>query len=244
MSVLSSRILIVIATHNAGDTLSVCLASIMPQLDENSNVVVVDGGSTDNTLAIAKKFKVTYISEPDDGIYDAWNKAIKAWSFDWVTFIGADDLLLSGALNKWRSYLSSTPRANDIIFSRACYYKNNRRVIIGEEFDGYVFERYMNVVHPGALHSKSLFEGVSFDKNFKIAGDYEFLLRRHETLVAGYIDFVCVELGLDGVSQSNPYVFYEKYMAKRMHTRRSKIIISIELFVDLAKFFIRKVLNR
>lgn len=81
------EISIVIATFNAAKTLERCLQSIVPQLTDATELVIVDGGSEDETLSIIKKYEqyVAYtVSEPDKGIYDAWNKGVKVAHGEWI----------------------------------------------------------------------------------------------------------------------------------------------------------------
>lgn len=102
------EISIVIATFNAAKTLERCLQSIVPQLTDATELVIVDGGSEDETLSIIKKYEqyVAYtVSEPDKGIYDAWNKGVKVAHGEWIMFIGADDILLPNALTLYLTKL-------------------------------------------------------------------------------------------------------------------------------------------
>ena len=85
---------IVIATYNAELFLLRCLRSVFEQTYEHVEIIVIDGGSNDNTVPIlqanADKIRA-WISEPDSGIYEAWNKALVRWRGDWILFLGADD---------------------------------------------------------------------------------------------------------------------------------------------------------
>ncbi|WP_158618314.1 glycosyltransferase family 2 protein [Chitinophaga lutea] len=90
---------IIIATYNAGAELEACLASIAAQPVRNMEVWVIDGGSTDGTQHILQSLnmpKLRWISEPDEGIYDALNKGIRLARGKWLYFMGADDRLLPG----------------------------------------------------------------------------------------------------------------------------------------------------
>lgn len=95
----NAMISVIIATYNAEKYLDACLSRIealeIPQLQ----VIIIDGGSTDNTLNIIKDHTASihhWQSEPDQGIYDAMNKGIKLVHSGWVLFLGADDLLEDG----------------------------------------------------------------------------------------------------------------------------------------------------
>lgn len=99
---------IIIATYNAGNTLNTCLTSIVEQKSSEIELLIIDGGSTDNTLDIAHSYgdKIdVLISEPDKGIYDAWNKGISYSTGHWIMFIGADDILVDNSLLPYMQYV-------------------------------------------------------------------------------------------------------------------------------------------
>lgn len=86
----------VIAVHNAARRLQRCFDSIYRQSFGAWEIVVVDGGSIDGTKDILKcnSDRIAFwVSEPDQGIYDAWNKALNHCTGEWVHFLGADDYL-------------------------------------------------------------------------------------------------------------------------------------------------------
>ncbi|MBP9970812.1 MAG: glycosyltransferase, partial [Paludibacteraceae bacterium] len=98
------KISIIIATYNASKTLNRCLDSIVSQKNSEVELIIIDGGSTDETLSVINSYSsdIDYVlSEKDNGLYDAWNKGIKAAKGDWIMFLGADDQLLSNALEKY-----------------------------------------------------------------------------------------------------------------------------------------------
>ena len=102
---------IVIATYNASATLERCLKSIIPQMNDEIELIIIDGKSNDGTKEILNRYIewISYtISEKDSGVYDAWNKGIKVAKGDWVMFIGADDILLPNALNVYIQTIVST----------------------------------------------------------------------------------------------------------------------------------------
>lgn len=91
-------ITIIIATYNAGKTVRKAILSVLEQDYPALQLLVIDGASSDNTLEILSTFadsRLTVITEPDRGIYDAWNKGVKLATTDRLLFIGADDFLSS-----------------------------------------------------------------------------------------------------------------------------------------------------
>jgi glycosyltransferase involved in cell wall biosynthesis len=90
------RFSIIIATLNSAGCLRNCLDSIAAQTCLDYETLVVDGGSTDGTQAIVSHFAprlAWFVSEPDGGIYEAWNKALLHARGEWICFPGADDAL-------------------------------------------------------------------------------------------------------------------------------------------------------
>lgn len=202
------KISIIIATYNAGQVLQRCLDSIRLQKMEEIELLIIDGNSKDNTLDIIRCNSdiIDYsISEPDKGIYDAWNKGIKIAKGEWIEFLGADDRLLEGTLNFYIDYLATEPdlEKTDIIFGR-CWLvdKFGRRIRKwGDPYNWSQFRKFMRVSHGSALHNRQLFEEVGyFSLNFKICADYELLLRKK--LNAKFVDREMLEMQLGGMSCS------------------------------------------
>jgi glycosyltransferase involved in cell wall biosynthesis len=92
----SPRISVITVSYNAAKHIEDTILSIVEQTYPNIEYIIVDGASTDNTASIIEKYqsKIThFISEPDQGIYDAMNKGLKRATGEYVCFINADDQL-------------------------------------------------------------------------------------------------------------------------------------------------------
>ena len=90
---------IITVSYNVAATLAKCIESVKTQAFKNYEYIIIDGLSTDGTLAIIKRYDkaITYWrSEKDTGIYNAMNKAVKLARGKWFLFLGADDELLPG----------------------------------------------------------------------------------------------------------------------------------------------------
>lgn len=82
---------IIIATYNAEKTLKRCLSSIISQKNDQLELLIIDGGSVDRTMDIVKDVSQSIdviISEPDKGLYDAWNKALRLATGEWIMVFG------------------------------------------------------------------------------------------------------------------------------------------------------------
>src|SRR5688500_7526778 len=98
MTVNSSSVSIIIATFNSRSTIQQCLDSCLEQNYAPKEIIVIDAGSADGTKELLATYaaKLAYwISEPDGGIYHAWNKGLKTAAGEWICFIGGDDVWLN-----------------------------------------------------------------------------------------------------------------------------------------------------
>ena len=210
---------IIIATYNAEKTLKRCLSSIISQKNDQLELLIIDGGSVDRTMDIVKDVPQSIdviISEPDKGIYDAWNKALRLATGEWIMFLGADDYLLEGAIDVYWNYLKThTWEGVDIITAQSQLIDDKGRYlrILGNPYNINEFRCYMKISHGSTLHNNKLFKELGyFDLSFKICADYEFLLRKR--LNAGYIDVPTIAMQIGGMS--NTIIgLWESFQVKR-----------------------------
>lgn len=165
---------IIIATYNSGKTIRCALDSVKSQSYQDWECVVVDGASKDDTMEIVREFAVNdsrfrYVSEPDHGIYDAFNKGWKMAAGEWVHYLGSDDRLTKEGLGQ----LLTTSCLDDYeIVSGNCYI---------EKIDGTIKENIskgFGGCHQGKLTRKSTMERFcGFDESFSIMADDELMWR-------------------------------------------------------------------
>lgn len=196
---------VVVAVFEAADTLQRCIDSVEAQTYPRKEMVVMDGGSTDGTVEIleANGEKVAcWRSEPDRGIYHAWNKALERAQGDWICFLGADDYF---ADRDCLSDLVAAGGSADAVFGKLMRFDDAGRELrtFGRPWVWKEMKRHQSIAHPGALHRRYLFEKYGFfSESYPIAGDYEFLLRLGSGLKAAFVDRVTVCMGY-GVSIEN-----------------------------------------
>ncbi len=117
----NSKISIITATKNGEHRISHLYESLVQQTCNDFEWVVIDGLSTDNTVALLRDYSkrspwVRFVSEADDGIYSALNKAIKLANGDYYVVAGDDDIFYVDAIENYRKTALSTNA--DVIFSR------------------------------------------------------------------------------------------------------------------------------
>ena len=207
------RISVIVAVHNAIDTLQQCLDSIAQQTYADVELIVIDGGSIDGSVNVIQQYAshLTYwISEPDQGIYSAWNKAIVQSRGDWVCFLGADDYLRDlDVLELMAKQLAHVPQAINVAYCQIMLLNSNDAELftLGAPWDDVKrqFKQTMCLPHPGVLHRRSLFsKNGAFDEAFRIAGDYELLLRELAKGDAIFIPGIVMTSMRTGGMSSNP----------------------------------------
>lgn len=239
-------ITVITVTFNAAKTLEQTILSVINQCYPNVEFIIVDGGSKDETLDILRKFEHAidyWVSEPDKGIFDAWNKGVSLGSGDWIAFLGADDVYLDGALDAYAAVISKNSGTTlDYISSRVNLTKGGKIVrVIGGCWNWRAFSKYMNVAHVGSLHRASLFEQWSgFDPAYRICGDYELLLRPGADLRADYFEQTTVNMSIGGVSDSNWRALLEMTTAKIRTGRRNRVLSYAEFCIAIVKWRIRR----
>ncbi len=202
------RLSIVMATWQAAGTLERCLDSIIEQDFTDWQLVVADGASTDDTTDILKRY-ADYIgwwrSEPDGGIYDAWNKALAHASGEYVCFLGADDAWADRDVLS-RLFARIGNAEYDVVTSVGRFTNSDtgKAMRFGSAWNYSRLGRRMVVCHPGMLHRRSLFEDYGlYDTRYRIAGDLDFLLRLPKSIRALHVDLISVIVEAAGISRRN-----------------------------------------
>ena len=247
-----SRPLITVITvvFNGAMTLEQTILSVINQSYDNVEYIIVDGSSTDGTIDIIRKYEHAidyWMSEPDAGIYDAWNKGVRLSTGDWISFLGAGDIYQDDAIQSYVDFIRNVQRYPLEYVSSRVNLVSSERILqtIGLPWNWKDFRRYMNVAHVGSLHHRQLFERVGlYDTTYKICGDYELLLRPRDDLHAAFLNKVTANMASDGVSNRNPQVFEETLKAKVRTGRRGRIPSQIEKILAILRWKVRYILWR
>ena len=220
---------IISATYNAATTLNDLVQSILPQKTENVELIIVDGGSTDDTVNIIKSYGSIvdyYITEKDNGIYDAWNKGIKVAKGQWIMFVGADDVLLPNTIENYNQLiLNCKDKDVDYISGKVCYVNDNGKImkLLGSECSWNKMRKGMCAAHVASLHNSNLFDEVGlYDLKFKICGDYELLLRKKEKLKSLFLNKTVAQMKSGGMSFSFAAII-ETYQIRKTRQSLSRI---------------------
>jgi putative colanic acid biosynthesis glycosyltransferase len=206
---------VIVVCLNPGSRLAAALASVWEQRHVHAELIVIDGGSNDGTVAWLEAQRsrlAAFVSEPDGGVYDAMNKGIARARGEWVYFLGADDRL-----------------AGDMVLSETVNWmkKTEAGVVVGEAaFDDgriYKLRSQVNAVarnfvhHQGAFYRRSLFEeNGAFDPAFAVQADYEFNVRLWKSRVRFKpIPLRIAACGVGGISDGGGWRVYREEIAVR-----------------------------
>jgi glycosyltransferase involved in cell wall biosynthesis len=243
-------ITIITSTYNAAGHLPSLIKSIRQQTYGNIEWIVVDGASTDGTLDILQQNEDVidhWVSEPDKGIYDAWNKGVRLAHGEWICFLGADDFL-------WDDQVMACIASQLVMLAQNIRVAYGRVILVAEDGKnigpvGEPWEKIkgrlwqaMCLPHQGVMHRRSLFEQYGeFDESFRIAGDYEFLLRELGRADAFFMPNIIVAGMRQGGVSSNPknstILLLEARRAQKLHGRRWPGLIWVSALV---RSYIRK----
>ena len=173
---LGPKVTVITVVLNAIQEIGDTLESIVDQSYFNKELIVIDGGSTDGTIEVIKKFQHKidlYITERDSGIYDAMNKGIRAASGEWICFMNAGDVFYaSDTLDN--IFIKTKLEAEILLGDCIVDYKSfTKRVNVKEK----KFLKYgMNFCHQSTFVKTELYRKKHFDLRFDVAADFNFFL--------------------------------------------------------------------
>jgi len=233
---------VVTAVFNGQPYLAGCLESVLRQDYSNIEHIVMDGGSRDGTLDVLRQYddRIAYWkSEPDKGVYEAWNKALEEARGEWICFLGVDDELLPGAVSAYMALAANNPQAEYLSSRVRWVHPSGYERTMGAPWTWRAFSRFMCIAHVGSMHRRSLFERLGiYDTSYRSAADYELLLRARGQLNAAYMPVTTVMMRAGGVSDGGA-ALVEAKCAKITSGGRNEALAELELQIARAKLMLR-----
>jgi glycosyltransferase involved in cell wall biosynthesis len=238
---------VVTAVFNGQPHVAGCLESVIAQDYPNIEHIILDGGSRDGTVDVLRQYndRITFWkSEPDKGVYDAWNKALDEARGAWICFLGIDDEFLPGAVSAYMALAARNPEAEYLCSMVKWVHPSGHERIVGEPWTWREFSRSMCTLHVGSMHKNSLFEKYGrFDLSYRISGDYEFLLRPRTELRSAFLPIVTVFMRAGGISDSVK-ALYEAKRAKLETGQLPKALVLFDLRLAVIKYRMRPLSRR
>lgn len=178
---------LIVPSFNAEKTIATAIQSFAVQDFPSSELIIVDGGSTDGTVEIIESYASVvsrWISKKDSGIYEAMNRGIELAAGEWIYFLGADDQLASpSVLGECGQKLERLDGNQLLAYADVEVVSRTGRTLakVGAPWSDEIkqaFRYKMPLCHQGIFHRRKLFETVGrFDATFAIAADHELVLR-------------------------------------------------------------------
>lgn len=175
------KISIITACLNAVKTIEQTLQSVLNQDYPNLEYIIIDGGSTDGTLEIINKYRerlAVVISEPDNGIYDAFNKGLKHATGDIIGILNADDFYAPWAIQTIADVYVEAPNADVFYGNVVVVDEQNAQWKIYPLGSPENLNTGMSLSHPATFVTRKAYEKYGiFDDYYRIAADWDLMLR-------------------------------------------------------------------
>ncbi|MBT8036546.1 MAG: glycosyltransferase [Verrucomicrobiae bacterium] len=171
---------IITAVYNAEDTIAETIQSVREGGYDHYEHIIIDGGSTDGTLDVVRSMqhdRLRWVSEKDEGIYDAMNKGIGMAGGDYIATLNADDYYVPGALEEVARAIEKSNGAS-VVHGNIMYLKNGREMIHTPPITKRVYnEIHMPSLHPATFIKSDVYERYgSYNLDYKIAADHDYLM--------------------------------------------------------------------
>ena len=173
----ASKISVITPVFNNEKDVATCIDSVIRQTYKNTEHIIIDGNSTDNTLKIIKEkalnhSNIKFLSEPDNGIYDAMNKGIKMATGDYLFFMGSDDEFYNDTI---LDTIKNELKDFDIIYGNVFF--RHKQLVYGFEADLNKL-KYNNIPHQGIFYKKTVFDKIGlYGTDFVVSEDYIFNIK-------------------------------------------------------------------
>lgn len=221
---------IVIPTFNSEGCIRVALTSVLSQSYVDWEVLVMDGGSVDSTIAVANSFhddRIRVFSEPDNGVYDAMNKGIDHAKGEWLYFLGSDDYLL-----------------NEHVLESVFTHDSNADILYGDvesphlrkEYSGewHIHQIKYNRCHQCIFYKKWLFDEFGkYELKYTVLADRAFNLKVffNRSVKAQYLPVKIAHFSSGGLSSmTKDEVFYQDFSSIVLENLYWKLDSSQKIF--------------
>lgn len=232
------KISIVTVCYNAASSIEDTLKSVLSQTYSDKEHIVIDGGSTDGTQTIIERYRAQlahFISERDEGIYDAMNKGIKLATGDVIGLLNADDIYAHPFVLERAAETMQQERVG-AVFADAAFFHPSRPEKNVRRYSSIFFSPRMiswgwMPAHPTLFLRKGVYDRFGlFRTDFKIAGDFEFVARifKDNSLPYKYVPGIWVRMRTGGISNrswhSNVKLNHEVMRACRENGIRTNML--------------------
>jgi glycosyltransferase involved in cell wall biosynthesis len=241
---------------NAEEFLEQTIQSVLVQTYPHLEYIMIDGGSTDGTVDIIRKYEsrlAYWHSKPDRGLAHAFNLGFEQSHGDWIFFLHADDFFLSSTVVETMIPHLISNSASDVVYGQAIYMTQSKnptpapfRKIFGEPWRWQKFRRVDTIPHQASFFNQIYFQSKGgFDESFRIALDYEMYLRGGKGLRSQFIRIPIVGIREGGISGKTPVdTLKEARLAQQKNKALPNLLAWINFLALIARFYLGRLLHR
>jgi len=211
------KVSIITVSFNSSLTIRDTFNSVFAQTYPDIEYIVIDGGSSDNTVEVIREYEslfregIRWISEPDNGLYDAMNKGIQMATGDIIGFLNSDDFypannIIAGVVDCFKNNADIKSVYGDVRFVSAENSEKIVRYIRAKNFHPLRFRFGFMPPHPSFFTYQHVYIELGlFRENYKIAADYELLCRflYKYNLRSKYLPLEIVRMRMGGKSTAS-----------------------------------------
>lgn len=252
------KISIVTPNYNQASYIEDTIQSVLQQQYPNLEYIIIDGGSTDGSIEIIKKYETQlayWVSEKDNGLYNALNKGFSKSSGDILMYINSDDILIKGALHLIGKVFSDYPDIKWITGYSTWLNESNEVTGVRKNFQwtisDYLLGNYQWIQQESTVWSRDLWlkVGASFNTNYTLAGDLElwsrFFLVTNPVIADFQIGAFRIRNNQLSQTKINEYHLEAKKAIEALHDKVHADIIkkvkSFKLILSLKYFLIKSI---
>ncbi|WP_394127406.1 glycosyltransferase family 2 protein [Vibrio hepatarius] len=198
---------VITVNYNNSESLNVTLNNLKEQINIKFELVIIDGGSSDNSVSVVNEYEeivTKFVSEPDSGIYNAMNKGIGFAKGDYIIFMNAGDTFIDeNTFSEIEKEMTENP-GFDIYYSDAIYTKSDFEYT--HHADSSLLMSKMPFNHQSAVIKRILHEEILYNEFYRISSDYDFFLRAHKRSATFHkLKTKIARHSLDGISVTSPF---------------------------------------
>ncbi|MDB5009840.1 MAG: hypothetical protein JWQ06_629 [Mucilaginibacter sp.] len=237
------KVTVITVVRNAEKVIQGLFDSVRNFKTNEVEFVVLDGLSEDNTVELIKKNEDiidTWQSEPDKGIYDAMNKAVKLAKGEWLLFMGADDELLEG----FKQILPVLKEENTIYYGKVIFHDT---IITGKIKNNYMLTK-TNICHQAIFYHRNVFSKYVYQTEYIKCADYVLNLKLWDDpeFKFVYCDYLIANFPQGGFSTYTEDPLFEKERGQlfKKYLKPMAYYRYLKKTLGIFKMFKRMLLNK
>ena len=241
---------IITVVLNNEETIEQTIKSVINQTYSNIEYIIIDGGSTDGTLDIIRNYddQIAYwLSEPDKGISDAFNKGIRLSTGEFIGILNADDWLSKDQVGNGVKALKNS--SADFVFGDLLFHNSDGMVIYringDANYANIIHSKMPELCHPTVLARRQAFEQIGlFETQYRYAMDYEWLLRLHVHGRFGiYAKGIIGHMRVGGISDKSYLRALKEVRDIAIHYGQNRVIAYYFYIYRIIKGNVRRILE-